>query len=126
MKLCVTSLGQSLEDAVDPRFGRCQYFTFITIIKGQIKAVKVVPNISSMEKGGLGIQAVEIVTSNKASKIITRSLGYNAFDKLNSLNIKIFKAPDERETVKNLIKSYLEGNLQQFSSTDIKAKYGNT
>jgi len=51
MKLCVTSSGQSLEDAVDPRFGRCQYFIIIDTESMKFDALQN-PAISS--GGGAG------------------------------------------------------------------------
>jgi len=111
---------------IHEHFGRCQSITIINIIEDQIKAVKVVPNIYSMEKGGFGVQAAHIISNNQVNEVIVRSLEYNVFNKLKSFNIKILKAPDDTVTVRELINNYLEGYLIQFSSTDVKAKYGNT
>ena len=29
MKICITSQGDTLDSPVDPRFGRCQYFSIV-------------------------------------------------------------------------------------------------
>jgi len=114
-----------LNSDLHEHFGKCECFTFINTIEDRIIAVKVVPNISSMERGGLGIQAAQIVSNNQANEIIVRSLGHNAFDKLKSLDIKVFNAPDDKLTVKELINIYFEGKLKHFSSANVKAKHGN-
>ncbi|MDR9770586.1 NifB/NifX family molybdenum-iron cluster-binding protein [Acetomicrobium sp.] len=51
MKLAVTAQGKDLDAALDPRFGRCQYFIIIDLDAGEHEAVV---NKYSTEAGGAG------------------------------------------------------------------------
>ncbi len=102
-----------LNDFLNLRFGRCNSITFISIEDGNIKSVKVVPIYTTEIMGNLGIHAAEIVRQNKASDVIIRYIGEKAFQSLNSQNIKIFQALDERITIKQLIDLFIQGKLTE-------------
>ena len=102
-----------LNDFLNRRFGRCDNFTFISIEEGTIKLVKAVPIYTTEAIGNLGTHAAEIVRQNKASGVIIRYIGHKAFQSLNSQGIKIFKAPDERITVKQCIDLFIQGKLTE-------------
>ncbi|GAI03155.1 unnamed protein product, partial [marine sediment metagenome] len=46
-----------LQSAINPRFGRCDSFTFVKIVNNEISSVNVVSNAAAGAMGGAGIQA---------------------------------------------------------------------
>jgi len=123
--LAVPTFGKGgLNELLNPRFGRCDSFTFITIEKGNIKEVRTVSNSASSAMGGAGIQAAQIVGNNGAKELIAGFLGPNAAQSLNALNIKIYQAPNQQVTVKQCIDLYLQGKLLEMNNANVDAHYG--
>ena len=90
----IPSFGEGgLNEYVNPRFGRCDSFTFVTVENNEIKAVKSVPNHAAGAMGGAGIQAAQIVGNNGAQDVLVGFLGPNAAQGLNSLNLNLYKRP---------------------------------
>jgi predicted Fe-Mo cluster-binding NifX family protein len=123
--LAVPTFGKGgLNELLNPRFGRCDSFTFVTIEKGNIKEVRTVSNAASGAMGGAGIQAAQIIGSNGAEELIAGFLGPNAARSLSALNIKIFQAPNQQMTVKQCIELYLQGKLIELDNANVDAHYG--
>jgi predicted Fe-Mo cluster-binding NifX family protein len=76
MKIAITSEGQSLEAAIDPRFGRCKYFLIMDTDTGNFEAVE---NSHAQNSGGAGIQAGQLVVSKGVEAVLTGNMGPNAF-----------------------------------------------
>jgi len=113
-----------LNEVFSPRFGRCNSFTFVTLEDGKIKEVKAVQNHAADAMGGAGIQAAQIVGENGATEVIVGFLGPNASQSLNALNLKIFQAPNQQLTVKELIDLYIQGKLTANIGSNVGAHYG--
>jgi predicted Fe-Mo cluster-binding NifX family protein len=113
-----------LNSKLNPRFGRCQSFTFVTVEDGEIKTVKTVPNSAANAMGGAGIQAAQTIGNNNASIVIVGNLGPNAAQALSSLNLKILKAPNQQLTVKQVIDLYNEGKLNEISGANVGSHFG--
>ncbi len=62
MKIAITSTGPTLDDPVDPRFGRCAYFV---IVKTNDMSFEAFDNESIALGGGAGIQAAQFNTDIK-------------------------------------------------------------
>jgi len=113
-----------LNEQINPRFGRCPSFTFVTVENNEIKEVKAVPNPAADAMGGAGIQAAQIVGNNSADEVIVGFLGPNAAQSLNSLNLKMYQAPNQPISVKEVINLYLENKLQLITSANVSAHQG--
>lgn len=113
-----------LASQLNPRFGRCDSFTFVTLEDGQIKEVKSVQNAAAGAMGGAGIQATQLIGNNGATEVIAGFLGPNAANSLNALGIKIYQAPNQQLTVKDAIELYLKGELEQLASANVASHYG--
>ncbi|MDP8241379.1 MAG: NifB/NifX family molybdenum-iron cluster-binding protein [Candidatus Hatepunaea meridiana] len=109
MKIAITSNGNTLNDKVDPRFGRCKYLLIVDTESLQFEAVDNIDNIN--RAGGAGIQAAEILSTNGVEVLLTGHCGPNAFTTLKAAGIKIF--------------TDVEGNIaevvERFNRNDLKA-----
>ncbi|MFW9782449.1 MAG: NifB/NifX family molybdenum-iron cluster-binding protein [Candidatus Heimdallarchaeota archaeon] len=113
-----------MNEQMNARFGRCPSFTFVTIKDNNIQEVRTVPNHASEAMGGAGVQAVQIIGNNGAKEVIVGFLGPNAAQALNSLNLKIYQAPDRPITVKEVIQLYSEKKLQLITSANVSSHHG--
>jgi len=119
MKICVTSTGDNLDSAVDPRFGRCAYFI---IVDSDTLEFKAVPNPSVAASGGAGIQSGQTAANEGAEAVITGNVGPNAFQTLSSLGLKVFAGAKGK--VKEAIDDYKNGKLKEESGATGPAHSG--
>ena len=66
MKIAVTSTGPTLDDPIDPRFGRCAYFI---IVETDDMSFEAFDNESIALGGGAGIQSAQFVVSKKIDAV---------------------------------------------------------
>jgi predicted Fe-Mo cluster-binding NifX family protein len=123
--IAIPSMGNGgLNDQMSPRFGRCTSFTFVEVEAKKIKAVKTVPNPAVNAMGGAGVQASQIVGSNNADAIIVGFLGPNAAEGLNALKLKIYQAPNQSISIKEVMNLYLEGKLEVITTSNVTSHHG--
>jgi len=123
--VAIPSIGDGgLNVDMNPRFGRCESFTFVELEEDEVKAVKTVKNRAANAMGGVGVQATQILGENKANSVIVGFLGPNASNALNALNIKIFQAPDETLKIKEVVNLFIQGKLEQISSSNVRSHHG--
>ena len=120
MKICITSSGQSVEDAIDPRFGRCQYFILVDTESMQLEAIQ---NPAISAGGGAGIQAAQLVAEKGAEVVLTGNVGPNAFNTLQAAGLKIVVGVSNI-TVKQAIEGFKSGQYQYIGSPSVDAHYG--
>lgn len=85
MKIAVSSLGPSLDDKVDERFGRAAYLLIVDDDTLDVQAVDNSANRDALQGSGLG--AAEIVNEHGATLVITGHLGPKAFSALKRCDI---------------------------------------
>ncbi|TFG01315.1 MAG: dinitrogenase iron-molybdenum cofactor biosynthesis protein [Promethearchaeota archaeon] len=123
--VAVPSFGNGgLNEIINPRFGRCDSFTFVTIEDNSIKEVKAVSNMAANAMGGAGIQAAQTIGNHGATIVIAGNLGPNAAQSLMALNLKIYQAPPQQITVKQAVELFIEGKLQEMSGSNVGAHFG--
>lgn len=88
MKIAISCQGQTLEDDLDPRFGRAAYFL---VIDTESMALTVVDNAAREASGGAGIAAAQSVIDQKIEAVITGQLGPNAIDVLRDAEILMYQ-----------------------------------
>lgn len=86
MKVAVSSAGEGLDAAVDPRFGRCPYYVIVETETMQSEAV---PNMSQYAPSGAGIQAAQTIANKGAKVVLTGNVGPNASQALSSAGIQV-------------------------------------
>ncbi len=107
MKIAVTCTGTDLDSPVDPRFGRAAY---ILIVDSESLDYEVLDNKENVDAlKGAGIQAAKTIIDKEAEVLLTGFCGPNAFKALNAGNIGV--ASDAEGSVKESVKSFLEGKL---------------
>jgi predicted Fe-Mo cluster-binding NifX family protein len=86
MKIAVSAKGRIIEDLLDTRFGRCEYFQ---IHDTEIDAVKILENKGVSASGGAGIAASNQLIDEGVDVIITGNLGPNAFELIEKAEINV-------------------------------------
>jgi predicted Fe-Mo cluster-binding NifX family protein len=107
-----------LNDNLNLRFGKCKSITFISIEEGIINSVKVIPIYTTEIIGNLGIHVAEIMKQNSASNVIIGYIGKKAFQALTSQNIKIFRASEEKVSIKKCVTLYIQGKLSEIMESN--------
>ena len=114
MKICVTSTGATMDSAVDPRFGRCQYFV---IVDSETMEHEAMQNPSIGASGGAGIQAAQTVAGKGVGVVVTGNVGPNATQTLGAAGIEIVTGASG--TVSDAVEQYKSGRLQQTESPTV-------
>lgn len=107
MKVVITSEGSTMEDPVDPRFGRCRTFLVTDTEKEEVQAV---PNDAAALGGGAGIQAAQNVVDMGAEAVITGQLGPKAAQAIQAAGIPVYVGASG--TAREALKSFKEGRLK--------------
>ena len=119
MKICVTSIKDTIDSEVDPRFGRCKYFLIIDMDSNNVKTIS---NESIMSAGGAGIQAAQMVAKTGASIVITGNIGPNAYKTLLAAGIKVITGVNG--SIKDIIDKYTKGELNETEAPNVGSHHG--
>lgn len=119
MKVIVTATNDKIDDDVDPRFGRCQYFLTVDTETLDYTAEK---NDQKNASGGAGVQAAQTAANKQVEAVITGSVGPNAFQTLSAAGVKIFTGASG--TVKDAIIDFKEGKLAETKASTVGPHHG--
>ena len=119
MKIGISSTGKDLDDQVDSRFGRCQYFL---IVDTDTMSFEYISNESAMASGGAGIQAAQSVAKAGVEAVITGNMGPNAFQTLSAAGIKVVTGVSG--TVKDAVEKYKKGELKETTAPSVGSHFG--
>ncbi len=86
MRIAVSSQGTELTSAVDPRFGRAQYFLVFDTSDESLTVVDNDQNLGAAQ--GAGIQAAENVARQKVEIVVAGNFGPKAFRALRAAGVK--------------------------------------
>ncbi len=104
VKICIPSISEGLESEIDPRFGRCKFFTLVEVENGKILNTKSVKNAGAEQGSGAGIAAAEQVSKLDADVILTYDVGPKSNAILDQLGIEIIKTSG---TVQTALDNYI-------------------
>ncbi|EDU36549.1 NifB/NifX family molybdenum-iron cluster-binding protein [Clostridium sporogenes] len=110
MKIAISSTGKTMENLLDMRFGRCEYFQ---IHDTESKEVKILENEGRNASGGAGIVASNQLVDEKVDVIITGNFGPNAFEIIEKAGVKAYKC--ESISITLVIEKYNKGELEQIN-----------
>jgi predicted Fe-Mo cluster-binding NifX family protein len=119
MKIAVTSTGPTLDDPIDPRFGRCAYFV---IVETNDMSFEAFDNESIALGGGAGIQSAQFVASKKVNSVITGNCGPKALQTLSAAEIQIFLG--QSGTARAVIERYKRGDIKSTDTPNVTDHYG--
>lgn len=112
-KIAISSQGPTLEDAVDPRFGRAAGFI---IVDADTMDFEYLDNGASQARAqGAGIQAAESVVSSGAEVVLTGFVGPKAYQALAATGIRVAQNLDNLN-VKEAIERYKKGEVDWVTS----------
>jgi len=107
-KIAISSEGPSLDDQVDPRFGRAGGFL---LVDPSTMETKYIDNGASQTMGqGAGIQAAENVAGEGAKVVLSGYIGPKAFQALTAVGIKIGQDCDNM-TVREAVEKFKNGEI---------------
>jgi predicted Fe-Mo cluster-binding NifX family protein len=108
-KIAITSEGPTLDDALDPRFGRAAGFI---VVDPQTLQFQYVDNGASQARAqGAGIQAAEVIIQTGANVVLTGYVGPKAFTALQAAGIRVGQNLDNM-TVRQAIERYQAGQVE--------------
>ncbi len=107
MKACVSAQGATLNDSVDPRFGRCSFFVFVDT---DSLSFEVMRNDAGALGGGAGIQSAQVVAQKGAQIVLTGNCGPNAYQALRAAGIEVFL--NCSGTISDVIAQFRMGQLK--------------
>lgn len=108
MKIAISATGKTVENLLDMRFGRCEYFQIHDIENGE---VKVLENEGQNASGGAGIAASNQLIEEKIDVIITGNLGPNAFEIIEKEGVKAYKCSNI--AISSVLEKYKNGELEE-------------
>ncbi len=120
MKVIVSSIGESLDSQVDPRFGRASTFLLVDTDTNEIKSIDNSAGASAAQ--GAGIQAAETVSRHGAECLITGHCGPKAFRTLQAAGIKVYTGASG--TIADAIEAFRAGTLQLSTAPDVGGHWG--
>jgi predicted Fe-Mo cluster-binding NifX family protein len=115
MKIAISSAGETIEDDIDVRFGRCPYFLIVELEGKEVKSAKAVENTAKAQMGGAGITAGEIVGNEGVDAVITTNLGPRAFSVFSQLGIRVYLAEGR---IKKALEDFAEGKLKELNDAN--------
>lgn len=115
MKIAVSSQGNSLDSALDPRFGRAAGFVIVDTDSGACGYVENAQNMALAQ--GAGLQAAQNVAGAGASAVITGHVGPKAFLALSKGRISVHLAAGDM-SVARAVELYKDGKLPAATGAD--------
>jgi len=112
MKIAISSTGRDLESAIDPRFGRAEFFVLYDTDSKQCEAVE---NLAVTSSGGAGIATAQMMSDKNVEAVVTGNVGPNAMSVLRTAGIKIFRG--NADTVGRNIENFNKGVLETIETT---------
>jgi predicted Fe-Mo cluster-binding NifX family protein len=108
MKVAVTAKGRTLQDAVDPRFGRAMYIILVDTDSMEFEAIDNSANINAFK--GAGIHAASMICERGAEVLLTGYCGPNAYKTATTGGIQVVS--DVGGTVEEAIDKFKQGELR--------------
>ncbi|WP_457577589.1 NifB/NifX family molybdenum-iron cluster-binding protein [Desulfomarina sp.] len=119
MKVAVTARGVTLDDEVDPRFGRAPYILLVDTDTFEFEAVDNSENVNAFK--GAGIQAATMVSEKGAEVLLTGYCGPNAFKTVDAAGIKVVN--DVSGTVREAVEKFKTGPVEYSTGANVEGHW---
>lgn len=119
MKIAITSRGQTLDDAIDPRFGRCAYFLIVDTETLQVEPIAN-PNVAL--GSGAGIQSAQILAEHDVKALLTGNCGPNAHQALTAAEVEVIVGMSG--VARDAVERYKMGTLAAAAAPNVGAHFG--
>lgn len=119
MKVVITSQGDTLDAAVDARFGRAAFFVLADPETGESTAHPNTQNLHAPQ--GAGIQAAQHVVALGADWLLTGHCGPKAFRVLTAAGVRI--GLHASGTVADTLARFKEGGFQPAATADVEGHW---
>ncbi|MFO7733997.1 MAG: NifB/NifX family molybdenum-iron cluster-binding protein [Candidatus Aminicenantes bacterium] len=120
MKIAVSALSPDIDDAVDPRFGRCPYFLIVDSESMEFESVQ---NPYLDAPSGAGIQSGQLVASKGAQTVLTGNCGPNAYQTLTAAGVEVVTGVSG--TIRAAVKAYASGSgFQKAGQANVPSHFG--
>lgn len=119
MKVAITSQGNEMTSALDPRFGRAAWILLVDTDADQIQAHENTADLDS--PSGAGIQTGARVVDIGAQAVITGNVGPNAFRTLSAGSVDVFLS--RSETVQDALELFKAGKLEKVDNANVEGHW---
>ena len=119
MKVAVSATGPSLDDEVDPRFGRCQQFLIVDPDSLEFEAME---NAGLSASGGAGIAGAQQVAGKGVQAVLTGNCGPNAFRTLSAAGVEVVTGVSGR--IRDALEGYRAGRFGAAEGPSVSAHHG--
>ena len=116
-KIAITSEGPTLDDLVDPRFGRAAGFVMVDLESMETSYID--NGQTQIMDQGAGIQAAELIAGAGVSCILTGFVGPKAFRALSAAKIGVVQNM-EGMSVRQAVERFQSGAVQQADAPNRK------
>jgi predicted Fe-Mo cluster-binding NifX family protein len=116
----ISARGETLDAAVDSRFGRAAFFLAVDVESGTARAYSNQPNLEAAQ--GAGIQAAETVARLGPEAVVTGNVGPKAFRVLQAAGIKMYLCGET--TVAEAVRQFKAGELTEASAANVAGHWG--
>jgi predicted Fe-Mo cluster-binding NifX family protein len=107
MKIAVTTLENTLDSKIDPRFGRAAYILVVDTETLEFEAFDNNENKNAFK--GAGIQAAAMVSEKEAQVLLTGFCGPNAFKTLEAAGVKVVN--DQAGQAIDAVRKFKQGDV---------------
>lgn len=100
-----------LDAQLGAHFGHCELYTLVTLEDGQVKEVKILPNIPHQQGGCMA--PVQYLAQNGVKVLIAGGMGLRPLMGFNQVGIEVYYG-GAAATVREAVRALAEGRLSQF------------
>jgi predicted Fe-Mo cluster-binding NifX family protein len=119
VKIAISATGPTLDDQVDPRFGRCPYFI---IADPETMEFEAVGNSSAMTASGAGISTAQMIANKGAQAVLSGNCGPNAYQVLSAAGLQAINGVTGK--IRDAIEGYKAGRFQATAQPNVAAHFG--
>jgi len=119
MKIAITSVSNSIDSEIDPRFGRAKYFLVYDTETDKYEFVDNTLNVKAMQ--GAGVQSGQKVSELDVKAVISDHMGPKALSVLKESGIRIFTT--DKTKLKDIIEAFKNNELKEISRPDVPGRW---